>query len=520
MHKIDGPGHQNGAFVSEDESIGRAPTLVTPEWLNAVQEEVVAVVTALGAPLQKGNNGQMLATIQTLIADAVSASVNQDFKASVRAATSANIATLAGGAPSTLDGVSLLANDRILVKDQTTASQNGIYVVATLGTGTTGTWVRATDSDATAELTSGAIVAVQEGAINADTQWMLITDGEISIGTTALTFVKQGETAAPQLMSIATPTLAGNTMTLNTNAGTFDFRSPSLATGGVISRKLSGTNSLTIPQGAAFGAANGAPYLLYQLVIDATSLGGGVETAVMGERGAQSLDERGVISTRAVSETSAFTASIAATGVMTVSAVGSGQLAVGQAITGAGVPAGTRITSLGTGTGATGTYNTNCLQAVSSTGMNGWAGYGIYSAVARANVPYRIVGLVLHTQAVAGQYVTPPSLVQPFGGASSVGIGGFGYRQTYQSFTVGANRFNGTNHVNITGAPIAVCVGTGDFTNSIGSTSLTIGGIALPSMQLGQSANGVSGRCMAFGVVPPGVTYQVLGASTWTEMTI
>src|SRR5205085_10291477 len=70
--------------------------------------------------------------------------VGIDWKPSVRAATTANIATLAGGAPNTLDGVTLAANDRILVKDQGTRSQNGIYVVTTLGTGANGTWTRAT----------------------------------------------------------------------------------------------------------------------------------------------------------------------------------------------------------------------------------------------------------------------------------------------------------------------------------------------------------------------------------------
>ena len=65
----------------------------------------------------------------------------------------------------------------------------------------------------------------------------------------------------------------------------------------------------------------------------------------------------------------AFTASIAVTGVMTVSAVATGQLAAGQQILGAGISAGTFITSLGTGLGNTGTYNTNLLAVVASEAM-------------------------------------------------------------------------------------------------------------------------------------------------------
>jgi hypothetical protein len=69
------------------------------------------------------------------------------------------------------------------------------------------------------------------------------------------------------------------------------------------------------------------------------------------------------------STANAFTAAIAVTGVMTVSAVATGQLAVGQQILGAGIPSGTIITSLGTGVGNTGTYNTNLLAVVASEAM-------------------------------------------------------------------------------------------------------------------------------------------------------
>jgi len=324
--------------------------------------------------------------------------------------------------------------------------------------------------------------------------------------------------SAPQLMSIATPTLATNAMTLITNAGSFDFRDPNPANGGVISRKLSGTNSLTIPQGAALGSTNGVANLLYQLVIDATSLGGGVETAVVPEQSGLVLDEQGTITTRAITETSAFTASIAATGVMTVTAVSSGTLAVGQAITGSGVPAGTRITSLGTGTGGAGTYNTSCLVVVASTGMNGAAGYGAYSATARTGVPYRLVGLVVSTQATAGTYVTPPSLVQPMGGNVMTGMTGLGYRQSWQQFTVGTNRFNGTNHVNLSNRPIFVSTYTSQGVASVITNGFTCQGLQVGYMQIGASGNGSSGNCWAGGVVPPGATYQISGASSWFEL--
>lgn len=140
--------------------------------------------------------------------DATAAGI--DWKASVRAATTANITTLAGGAPNTLDGVTLAANDRILVKDQTTGSQNGIYTVTTLGTGANGTWTRATDADVSAEMTSGVAVFVEEGTVNADTGWVLTTNNPITLGTTALVFTQF--TSLGQITAGAGLTKTGSTV--------------------------------------------------------------------------------------------------------------------------------------------------------------------------------------------------------------------------------------------------------------------------------------------------------------------
>jgi hypothetical protein len=112
-----------------------------------------------------------------------------DYKQATRVVAVTNT-TLAAGAPSVVDGVSLALNDRILVTGQNTASQNGIYYVSILGTGSNGTWTRSTDTDATGELLAGTVVMVTEGVIYADTQWKLTTNDPITIGSTALTFVQ------------------------------------------------------------------------------------------------------------------------------------------------------------------------------------------------------------------------------------------------------------------------------------------------------------------------------------------
>ncbi len=110
-----------------------------------------------------------------------------DYKQAVRVITLTNIA-LSGGAPSSVDDVNLVANDRVLVAGQNTGSQNGLYYVQTVGAGSNGTWVRSIDGNETGEIEAGMIVMVTEGTSYADTQWKLITNNPIVIGTTALEF--------------------------------------------------------------------------------------------------------------------------------------------------------------------------------------------------------------------------------------------------------------------------------------------------------------------------------------------
>jgi hypothetical protein len=110
-----------------------------------------------------------------------------DYKQSVRVITLSNV-TLAGGAPSTVDGVSLTINDRVLVAGQDNTVQNGLYYVTTVGSGSNGTWQRSIDGDQSGEIDSGMIVMVTEGLTQADISWKLVTDDPIIIGVTELVF--------------------------------------------------------------------------------------------------------------------------------------------------------------------------------------------------------------------------------------------------------------------------------------------------------------------------------------------
>lgn len=97
-----------------------------------------------------------------------------DIKNSVKAATTGPI-TLSN--TQTIDGIALSVGDRVLVKDQATASQNGIYVVAA------GAWSRAADADQPAELNPGTFVFVEQGTINDNTGFVVVSDSVITIGT-------------------------------------------------------------------------------------------------------------------------------------------------------------------------------------------------------------------------------------------------------------------------------------------------------------------------------------------------
>ncbi len=129
-------------------------------------------VTGLGDP----TGGQDAATKNYV--DTVAQGL--DAKASVKVATTANI-TLSG--EQTIDDVAVTTGDRVLVKNQSTASQNGIYVVAS------GSWARATDMDAWAEF-PGGYTWVEHGTTNGDTGWVCTNDVGGTLGSTSVTFTQ------------------------------------------------------------------------------------------------------------------------------------------------------------------------------------------------------------------------------------------------------------------------------------------------------------------------------------------
>ncbi len=122
-----------------------------------------------------------------------------DVKDSVSVASTADLSTFTynngagtltapSAAATTIDGVTLTSNMRVLIKDQDPGTENGIYKVTTAGSGTdTTVLTRADDANVAAELTGGTFVFVEQGTTNGDAGFVFTHNGTPTIGTTALT---------------------------------------------------------------------------------------------------------------------------------------------------------------------------------------------------------------------------------------------------------------------------------------------------------------------------------------------
>lgn len=131
-----------------------------------------------------------------------------------------------------IDGVSLAVNDRVLVKNQATAAQNGIYTVTTVGSGSTN-WVltRATDFNkaSIAGVVEGAFTVISEGTANSTMLWIETGAGPFTIGTTAISFsTLKGTSSAPTFQYLT----SGSSATYTTPANCRAIRVKAFAGGG------------------------------------------------------------------------------------------------------------------------------------------------------------------------------------------------------------------------------------------------------------------------------------------------
>lgn len=186
--QVDKFGSGKHGFNPGNPSGGVPATYLSPEWCDNVQQELVNVIEGVGIAINPASKTQLQQAIQAMIAG----TTGNDYKASARYTTTGNIVLSGLGTQAGGDWPGpLTAGDRVFVKDQTTGSENFIYIAAA------GAWARATDADGSGELSSGTLVLVEEGATLLDSIWMLATDGVITIGTTFLVFVRKDAGASP-----------------------------------------------------------------------------------------------------------------------------------------------------------------------------------------------------------------------------------------------------------------------------------------------------------------------------------
>jgi hypothetical protein len=225
---------------------------------NASAMAITAAGTAGQALLSAGASAPVWTTLSlTDLPDAWT-------KKSVRVATTANI-TLSG--TQTIDGIAVIAGDRVLVKDQSTASQNGIYVVAA------GAWARSTDADTISEL-AGALVNVDSGTVNGGFRYdtdLKITD---TLNTTAVNFYRvfdandaaTANTASKLVLRDAsgnfsagtiTAALTGNASTATTLQTARTINGTSFNGSANITVTANTTNALTIGTGLSGTSFNG-----------------------------------------------------------------------------------------------------------------------------------------------------------------------------------------------------------------------------------------------------------------------
>jgi|TARA_B100001939_G_C16927723_1_gene612487 hypothetical protein len=166
-----------------------------------------------------------------------------DIKDSVRVATTANI-TIASALNNgdTLDGVTLADGDRVLVKDQSDASENGIYVVASSP-------ARSTDANTSAKVTAGLFTFVEEGTTNGDNGFVLTTNDAITLDTTNLTFTQFS--GAGQITAGDALSKSANTLNVNDDNITLEVNSDNLRIKGI---------SATAVGDLLIGAASNAGY--------------------------------------------------------------------------------------------------------------------------------------------------------------------------------------------------------------------------------------------------------------------
>lgn len=218
------------------------------------------------------------------------------------------------GAVGNVDGVAIQVGDRILIKDQTTGADNGIYTLTDAGSaGTPYIFTRAADADASAEVESGMFVFVSEGTANADSGWVLTTNDPITLNTTSLAFSQFS--GAGQITAGSALTKTGNTLDVGVDNATIEVNADALRVkaSGITSNELA-SQAVSAGKINIGGVSNANQFAAG--VVDSTALGSAAVTA-------------GKIAVGGVSNANQFAAGVVDSTALASAAVSAGKIAVG-----------------------------------------------------------------------------------------------------------------------------------------------------------------------------------------------
>ena len=282
-------------------SIDIDSTVTTNSGTQTLTNKTLSTGISLSASLDANSNKVINLATPTSSTDAAnkayvdSVSQGLDVKQSVRVSTTANIdLSTALEASDVIDGVTLVAGNRVLVKHQTSGADNGLYVVQSSGAA-----VRADDANVSSEVTAGFFTFVEEGTLYGNTGWVLTTDNPITLGSTALTFT--------QFSGTGTFT-AGSGLTLNGTEFSVDVTPASgnatlINSGGAVEVKVNTTDGLeSTASGLGINNGTGLTFSSGALVLDTANGYGTRKLAYnLGNNSATSFAANHNLSTRDVS---------------------------------------------------------------------------------------------------------------------------------------------------------------------------------------------------------------------------